>query len=111
MCGLAYPTHLNPVFILQKTAVKAMKFSGMKTPSLPLFIELQLLRLTYISNLQLASFVYECVSGLSPQFFQNYFTSLASKNSKVEFSTEQDGFSFQVQSSEIKLRDSSTVKQ
>ena len=80
--GLTYSTHLNPVFILQKKAVKAMTFSNMKTLSLPLFKESQLLRLTDISNLQLVSFVYECVNGLSPEFFENYFTGLASKHSK-----------------------------
>ena len=32
-----------------------------------------------ISNLQLASFDVECVNGLSPQFFESYFTSIASK--------------------------------
>ena len=49
--GLTYSTLLNPVFILQKKAVKAMTFSDMTTPSLPLFNKLQLLRLTDISNL------------------------------------------------------------
>ena len=78
--GLTYPTLLNPVFILQKKAVKAMTFSDITTPSLLSFNKLQLLRLTDISNLQLASFVFECVNGLSPQFFENYFTSIASKH-------------------------------
>ena len=81
MGGLTYPTFLNPVFILQKKAVKAMTFSDITTPSLP-FNKLELLRLTDISNLQLASFVFECVNGLSPQFFENYFTSSASKHGK-----------------------------
>ena len=35
VCGLTYPTHINPVFILQKKAVKAMTFGDKKTPSLP----------------------------------------------------------------------------
>ena len=78
--GLTYPTLLNPVFILQKKAVKAMTFSDIITPSLPLFNKLHFLRLSDISNLQLASFVFECVNGLSPQFFENYFTSIASKH-------------------------------
>ena len=80
--GLTYPTLLNPVFILQKKAVKAMTFSDIVTPGLPLFNKLQLLRLTDISNLQLASFVFECVNGLSPQFLENYFISIASKHGK-----------------------------
>ena len=59
-----------------------MTFSDMKTLSLPLFDKLQLLRLTDISNLQSASFLYESVNGLSPQFFENYFASIASKHGK-----------------------------
>ena len=85
MWGLTYPALLNPVFILQKNAVKAVTFSDIITPSLPLFNKLQLLRLTDISNLQLASFVFECVNGLSPQFFENYFTSIASKHADLSF--------------------------
>ena len=90
MWGLTRLTHLNSVFILQKKAVKTMTFSDIKTPSLPLFSELQLLRLTDISNLQLVSFVYECVNGLSLQFFENYFTSLASKHSKGTYSLQEE---------------------
>ena len=30
----------------------------------------------------MACFVFECVNDLSPQFFQNYFTSVASKHGK-----------------------------
>ena len=82
MWGLTYPTLPNPVFILQKRDVKAMTFSDIITPSLPLFNKLQLLRLTDISNFQLASFVFECVNGLSSHFFENYFTSVASKHGK-----------------------------
>ena len=80
MWGLTYPTLLNPVFILQKKAVKAMTFSDIITASLPLFNKLQLLGLSYISNLQLAYFVFEYVNGLSPQFFENYFTIIGSKH-------------------------------
>ena len=59
-----------------------MTFSDIKIPSLPLLNEFQLLRLTDISNLQLASFVYECVNSSSPQFFENCFTSIASKHGR-----------------------------
>ena len=80
-CGVLHtPPFFNPVFILQKKAVKAMTFSDIITPTLPLFNKLQLLRVSDINNLQLASFGFECVNGLSPQFFENYFTSIASKH-------------------------------
>ena len=94
MWGLTYPTFLCPVFILQKKAIKAMTFSDMITPSLPLFNKLQLLRLTDISNVQLAPFVYECVNGLSPQFFENYFTSIAGKHGKGTRQSTKGNFVF-----------------
>ena len=68
--GSYISTYLNPVFILLIKAVKARSVGDGKTPSIPLFNELQLLKLTDISNLQLASFVCECVNGLSSQIFK-----------------------------------------
>ena len=61
--------------------------SDMKIPGLRLFNEVQVLRQTDISNFQLASFVHECVNGLSPQFFENYFASLTSKHNKLKNTT------------------------
>ena len=79
--GLTYPTHLNKVFILQKKIIKCMTFNDIMVPSSPLFHELEFLKLNDINNLQTASFVYECINGLAPQYFENFFTSLSSKYS------------------------------
>ena len=79
--GLTYPTHLNKVFILQKKIIKCMTFNDIMVPSSPLFHELEFLNLNDINNLQTASFVYECINGLAPQYFENFFTSLSSKYS------------------------------
>ena len=79
--GLTYPTYLEKVFILQKKIIKCMTFNDIRTPSSPLFHQLELLKLDDINNLEIASFVYECINGLVPQYFENFFTSLSSKHS------------------------------
>ena len=47
-------------------------------PSSPLFHQLEFLKLDDINNLQTVSFVYECINGLTPQYFENFFRSLSS---------------------------------
>ena len=42
----------------------------------PLFNSLQVLKLNDLFQLQVASFVYECISSLASIYFQNYFTSI-----------------------------------
>ena len=58
-----------------------MTFMYIMVPSSPLLHELEFLKLNDINNLQIASFVYECINGLAPQYFENFFTSLSSKYS------------------------------
>ena len=81
--GLTYPTYLNKVFILQKKIIKCMTFIDIMVPSSPLFHELEFLKLNDINNLQIVSFIYECINGLASQYFKNFFTSLSSKYSIV----------------------------
>ena len=79
--GLTYPTYLNKVFILQKKIIKCVTFNDIMVPSSPLFHQLEFLKLSGINDLQIVSFVYECINGLAPQYFENFFTSLCSKYS------------------------------
>ena len=60
---LTYPTHLDKVFILQKKIIKCMTFNDIMVPSSSLFHELEFLKLNDINNLQIVSFVYECING------------------------------------------------
>ena len=48
----------------------------MTTHSTPIFDNLKLLKLNDVFQLQLASFVYECLNDLSPLYFRNYFTNI-----------------------------------
>ena len=55
-----------------------MTFNDIMVLSSPPFHELEFLKLNDINNLQIVSFVYECVNGLAPQYFENFLTSLFS---------------------------------
>ena len=48
--------------------------------SKPLFHDLQLLKLNDIHNLHISLFVYECVNGLSPAYFADFFNLLSNKH-------------------------------
>ena len=69
--GLTYKSYLDPAFVLQKKTLKAITFSDIRSPSTPIFCDLDLLTLCDICNLQVASFVFECVKGLSLLTFIN----------------------------------------
>ena len=67
--GLTFEAHLAPVFILQKKIVRAISFENLTSPSTPIFSNLRILKLHDLFKLKLLSFVYDCVSMLSPPDF------------------------------------------
>ena len=70
------------VFVLiLKMIMIVITFNEMIVHSTPIFDSLQILRLNDVFQLQLASFVYECVNKLSPLYFRNYFTAISSTHS------------------------------
>ena len=79
--GLTYPSMIEPVFVIQKKIMKVITCNEMIAHSIPIFDSLQILRLNDVFQLQLASFVYECVNNLSPLYFRNYFTAISSTHS------------------------------
>ena len=58
--GATHGQYLSPVLFPQKTVVRAMTFSDPFAHSLPLFSDLQILKLDDIYHLYLTYFVYEC---------------------------------------------------
>ena len=50
------------------------------THALPIFHRLELLQLQDIHELQVASFVYDCINGFAPTYFKNFFTLLKTKH-------------------------------
>ena len=71
--GQTYATYTDPIFNLQKEAVRAISFQPRMSPSLPTFNYLKLLKLSKIFELRLLTFVFDSVNKLSPGYFHEFF--------------------------------------
>ena len=71
--GQTYASYIEPVFRLQKKAVRAISFQPRLSPSLPIFKDLKLLKLSDIFELILLTFVFDSVNKTSPKCFHNFF--------------------------------------
>ena len=76
-------TYFDLIFVLQKKVLKSITFNDITSPALPIFHNLELLTLADIHNLQVVSFVYECVNELSPSYFCDYFKTLSSMHANL----------------------------
>ena len=72
--------------MLQKKIVRLITFTdtfprphGPLTPTIPIFYQLESLRLSDIFELQTAKFVYNCANLLAPNQFSNFYTFTNSK--------------------------------
>ena len=74
--GMTYPSFLERIYVLQKKVLKAITFSDITASSDPLFDRLQVLKLADLFQVQVLSFVYECVNKIAPSYFSGYFTSI-----------------------------------
>ena len=54
-----------------------MTFSDPFAHSLPLFSDLQILKLDDVYHLYVSSFVYECHNNFTPNYFSDYFTQVS----------------------------------
>ena len=68
-----YASYVDPIFRLQKKAVRAISFQPRLSPSLPIFKDLKLLKLSEIFELRLLIFVFDSVNKTSPSCFHNFF--------------------------------------
>ena len=68
-----YASYMEPVFRLQKKAVRAISFQPRLAPSLPIFKDLKLLKLSDIFELRLLIFVFDSAKKTSPECFHNFF--------------------------------------
>ena len=71
--GQTYASYTDPIFILQKKAVRAITFQPRMSPSLPIFNDLKLLKLSEIFELRLLTFVFDSVTKTSPSCFHDFF--------------------------------------
>ena len=73
---MTFPSFLEPIYVLQKKVLKAITFSDITASSDPLFDRLQVLKLADLFQVQVLSFVYECVNKIAPSYFSGYFTGI-----------------------------------
>ena len=71
--GQTYASYIEPVFRLQQKAIRAISFQPRLSPSLPIFKDLELLRLSDILYHRLLTFVFDSVKKTSPESFHNFF--------------------------------------
>ena len=72
--GATHGQYLKPVLVSHKRVVKTMTFSDPFAHSLPLFSDLQILKLDDIYHLYVSFFHYECHNNHAPHHFSDYFT-------------------------------------
>ena len=71
--GAAYKTSLEPLFILQKKALKTALLLPMRTSTEHLFADAQVLKLNQIYDLSVGCFMYKFSHSLLPCCFSHYF--------------------------------------
>ena len=74
--GQTYASYIDPIFKLQKKAVRAISFQPRMSPSLPIFNDLKLLKLSEIFELRLLTFVFDSVKKTSPSCFHDFSYSI-----------------------------------
>ena len=71
--GQTFDSYIEPIFKLQKRAVRAISHQPFLSHSLPIFKDLKLVRIANIFKLKLLSFVYESVNMVAPVCFHKFF--------------------------------------
>ena len=84
--GQTYASYVDPIFKLQKKAVRAISFQPRMSPSLPIFNDFKLLKLSEIFELRLLTFVFDSVNKTSPSCFHDFFLFCSSVH---QYSTRQ----------------------
>ena len=73
--GQTYASYIDPIFKLQRKAVRAISFQPRMSPSLPIFNDLKLLKLSQLFELRLLIFVFDSVNKISPICFHDFLYS------------------------------------
>ena len=68
-----YDSHLEPLFLLQKKAIRIITFSPPQTHTKPLFHKLNILPIHSIYKCQVACFVFSHMNNLLPASFSSSF--------------------------------------
>ena len=72
--GQTFNSYIEPVFKLQKKAIRTISYQAPLPHPLPLFKGLQLLRVSDVFKFKLLTFVYESIKKLAPNCFHECFS-------------------------------------
>ena len=72
--GNTYPSTIQPLFVLQKKAMRIITFSEYNEHSSPLFKLLNIIKIFDLVTFHIASFMYKFHHRLLPSAFDNFFT-------------------------------------
>ena len=75
--GNTYKTTLQPIFILQKRAMRLITFSRFDEHSSPLFKSLEIIKFLDLVTFHLAIFMYKYHNQLLPSVFNSFFTKIS----------------------------------
>ena len=84
--GQTCASYVDPIFKLQKKTVRAISFQPRMSPSLRIFNDFKLLKLSEIFELRLLIFVFDSVNKTSPSCFHDFFLFCSSVH---QYSTRQ----------------------
>ena len=76
--GQTSALYIEPIFKLQKKALRAISHEHTRSHTLPIFKTLKLLRLQDVFQLKMLSFVFESINKLNPMCFHDFFTCTSS---------------------------------
>ena len=86
--GQTNASYADPILNLQKKAVRAISFQPRMSPSLPIFNDLKLLKLSEIFELRLLTFDFDSVNKTSPGCFHDFFLFISTVH---QYATRQAG--------------------
>ena len=75
--GNTYPTTLQPLFILQKRAIRLMTFASFHEHSSPIFRKLNIIKLNDLISYHIAVFMYRFNNSLLPSAFDAFFSKVS----------------------------------
>ena len=75
--GNTYKTTLQPIFILQKRAMRLIAFSRFDEHSSPLFKSLEIIKFLDLATFHLAIFMYKYHNQLLSSAFKSFFTKIS----------------------------------
>ena len=71
--GNTYSTTIQPLFVLQKRAIRIISFAKFDKHSAPLFLKLYIIKMFDLVNFQISIFMFKLHNNLLPKIFQDFF--------------------------------------